>query len=432
MFAGYNEGRSNNGGDAVSDAGEFCTIEEALEDLRQGRMIVLVDDEYRENEGDLVIPAEFATAEAINFMMRQACGIVCLAMSPAICERLGLEVVSASSADNQGTPFTLAIDARTGITTGTSAHDRARTVAVAISDTSGPKDLIRGKGHVCGLRAQEGGVLVRTGHTEGSVDLARLAGLKSAAVICEIVNPDGTMARLPDLRTFCRTHGLKMCTIEQLIAYRRHREILVHRETVVKLPTDVGQFDLIAYSSVVDPEPHLALTLGGVGLEVGGLVPEQTEPILVRIHSQCLTGDIFHSQLCDCGSQLHQAMRQIQEAGRGVLLYMRQEGRGIGLLAKLKAYRLQQEEGLDTVEANQRLGFGADLRHYGIGAQILYDLGVRQIRLLTNNPKKIVGVDGYGLKIVERVAIQTVPNQSNRRYLQTKKDKLGHLLDDGV
>lgn len=414
----------------MSDSSDFCTIEEALDDLRQGRMIVLVDDEYRENEGDLVVAAEFATPEVINFMMRQACGIVCLAMGSSICERLGLEVLSTGGVDSQGTPFTLAIDARTGITTGTSAYDRARTVQVAISDSTGPKDLIRGKGHVCGLRAQEGGVLVRAGHTEGSVDLARLAGLKPAGVICEIVNPDGTMARLPDLRTFCKTHGLKMCTIEQLIAYRRHREKLVQRETVVKLPTDVGTFDLIAYSSVVDTEPHLALTLGGIGLEVNGQVPDQADPVLVRIHSQCLTGDIFHSQLCDCGSQLHQAMRQIQEAGRGVLLYMRQEGRGIGLLAKLKAYRLQQEEGLDTVEANQRLGYGIDLRHYGIGAQILYDLGVRQIRLLTNNPKKVVGVDGYGLKIVERVAIQVAPNASNRRYLQTKKDKLGHLLDD--
>jgi len=416
----------------VNDAGDFCTIEEALDELRRGRMIVLVDDEHRENEGDLVVAAEFASPEAINFMMRQACGIVCLAMSPPICDRLGLDVVATSAADSGGTPFTLAIDARTGITTGTSAHDRARTVEVALNEASGPKDLVRGKGHVCGLRAQDGGVLVRAGHTEGSVDLARLAGLKQAAVICEIVNPDGTMARLPDLRTFCRTHGLKMCTIEQLIAYRRHREKLVHRAEVVRLPTDAGVFDLIAYSSAVDPEPHLALTLGGVGLEVDGQVPEQAEPVLVRIHSQCLTGDIFHSMLCDCGSQLHQAMRQIKQAGKGVLLYMRQEGRGIGLLAKLKAYKLQQDEGLDTVEANQRLGYGADLRHYGIGAQILYDLGVRQIKLLTNNPKKVVGVDGYGLKIVERVPIQIAPNQCNRRYLQTKKDKLGHLLDDGA
>jgi 3,4-dihydroxy 2-butanone 4-phosphate synthase/GTP cyclohydrolase II len=413
----------------MTDAGDFCTIDEALDELRHGRMIVLVDDEYRENEGDLVVAAQFATPEAINFMMRQACGIVCLAMSQSICERLGLEPVSTGS---EGTPFTLAIDARTGITTGTSAHDRARTVQVAVDDTSGPKDLIRGKGHVAGLRAQEGGVLVRAGHTEGSVDLARLAGLKGAAVICEVVNPDGTMARLPNLREFCKTHGLKMFTIEQLIKHRRSREKLVRREIVVKLPTAVGTFDLIAYTSAVDSEPHLALTLGGIGVDQNGTIPEQTEPVLVRIHSQCLTGDIFESLLCDCGSQLHHALRQIHAEGRGVLLYMRQEGRGIGLLAKLQAYKLQQEEGLDTVEANQRLGFGADLRHYGIGAQILYDLGIRQIRLLTNNPKKVVGVDGYGLKIVERVPIQIPANTVNRRYLQTKKDKLGHLLDEGV
>lgn len=408
----------------------FCTIDEALAELRAGRMIVLVDDEYRENEGDLVIAAEHVTPEAINFMVRNACGLVCLAMSPTICDRLHLEPLAGHNVDPQATPFTPYIDARTGITTGTSAYDRARTIQVAIDERTTPNDLIRGKGHVPGLRAREGGVLVRAGHTEGSVDLARLAGLKAAAVICEILKPDGHMARLDDLRAFCQQHNLKMCTIEELIKYRRQRERLIRRELAVRLPTRHGEFDLIAYSSVVDPEPHLALCKGGVGMEVGGCVPVQQEPVLVRIHSQCLTGDIFESLLCDCGSQLHQAMEQVERAGKGVVLYMRQEGRGIGLLAKLQAYRLQQEEALDTVEANQRLGFGPDLRHYGIGAQILVDLGIRQIRLLTNNPKKVVGLDGYDLHIVERVPIQVPANRNNQRYLQTKKAKLGHLLDE--
>jgi 3,4-dihydroxy 2-butanone 4-phosphate synthase/GTP cyclohydrolase II len=408
----------------------FSTIEEALDDIRAGRMIVLVDDENRENEGDLVIAAEKVTPEAINFMIRNGCGLVCLALSPALCNRLHLEPLQGHNVDPEATPFTPYIDARTGITTGTSAFDRARTVQVAIDPRSTPNDLIRGKGHVPGLRAREGGVLVRAGHTEGSVDLARLAGLREAAVICEIVNPDGHMARVPDLRAFCGQHRLKMCTIEDLIKYRRQRERLIRRELNVKLPTVHGEFDLIAYSSVVDPEPHLALCKGGVGVEVGGVVPVQTEPVLVRIHSQCLTGDIFESLMCDCGSQLHHALDQVEQGGKGILLYMRQEGRGIGLLAKLKAYRLQQQEQLDTVEANQRLGFKPDLRHYGIGAQILFDLGVRQIRLLTNNPKKVIGLDGYGLRIVERVPIQMAPNPKNRHYLRTKKEKLGHLLDD--
>jgi 3,4-dihydroxy 2-butanone 4-phosphate synthase/GTP cyclohydrolase II len=408
----------------------FYTIEEALEELRQGRMIVLVDDEYRENEGDLVVAAEKVTPEAINFMVRNGCGILGLSLSADICDRLDLEPLPGRNVDAQATPWTPHIDARTGITTGTSAFDRARTIQVAIDERSTVADLVVGKGHVPGLRARKGGVLVRAGHTEGSVDLARLAGLKEAAVICEIMTPEGNMARLPDLMAFSRQHHLKICTIEDLIKYRRQRERLIHRELTLKLPTRFGEFDLLAYTSVVDPEPHLALCMGGVGVEDGGIVPVQDEPVLVRIHSQCLTGDIFESMLCDCGSQLHQAMRQVAEAGKGVVLYMRQEGRGIGLLSKLQAYKLQQEEGLDTVEANQRLGFGADLRHYGIGAQILLDLGVRQIRLLTNNPKKVVGVDGYGLRIVERVPIQIAPNHNNLRYLQTKKDKLGHLLDE--
>jgi 3,4-dihydroxy 2-butanone 4-phosphate synthase/GTP cyclohydrolase II len=408
----------------------FCTIEEAIAELRAGRMIVLVDDEQRENEGDLVIAAQKVTPEAINFMVRHGCGIVCLAMAPEICDRLHLELQPTNHSDPQATPFTPKIDARHGITTGTSAFDRAHTIKVAIDERSAPNDIIRGKGHVDGLRAREGGVLVRAGHTEGSVDLSRLAGLKEAAVICEVLKEDGHMARLPDLIEYCGRHHLKMCTIEDLIKYRRQRERLIHRELTVKLPTRHGEFDLIAYTSVVDIEPHLALCRGGVGVEVGGVVPVQEEPVFVRIHSQCLTGDIFESQLCDCGSQLHQAMAQIEQAGKGVLLYMRQEGRGIGLLPKLKAYRLQQEEQLDTVEANRRLGFGADLRHYGIGAQILFDLGIRQIRLLTNNPKKVVGLEGYGLRIIEQVPIRIPPNQHNQRYLKTKKDKLGHLLDD--
>ena len=410
---------------------EFASIDDALVELRTGRMIVLVDDEHRENEGDLVIAAEHATPEQINFTMRNGCGLVCLAMAGHFCDRLHLEV-TASSNEGPSTPFTQKIDARYGITTGTSAFDRARTVAVAIDDNSAPNDLIRGKGHVDGLRAKDGGVLVRAGHTEGSVDLARLAGLKEAAVICEVVHPDGTMARVPYLREFCQQHGLKMCTIEDLIKYRRQRERLIRRELVVKLPTKFGDFDLIPYTSVVDPEPHLALCMGGVGMEANGVVPVQNEPILVRIHSQCLTGDILGSMLCDCGPQLHQAMAQVAEAGKGVVLYMRQEGRGIGLLPKLKAYKLQQEEKLDTVEANQKLGFPPDLRQYGIGAQILYDLGVRDIRLLTNNPRKVVGLEGYGLHIVESIPIQIEPNQHNARYLKTKKDKLGHVLDEAV
>ncbi len=408
----------------------FCSIDEAIQELQAGRMIVLVDDEHRENEGDLVVVAEKARPESINFMMRNGCGLVCLSLSNRICERLNLDPMPGNTVDPMATPFTPPIDARTGITTGTSAFDRARTIAVAIDEDSTPKDLIRGKGHVYCLRAHPGGVLVRAGHTEGSVDLARLAGFKEAAVICEIVNPDGTMARVKDLVPFCQEHGLKMCTIEDLISYRRQREKLIRREIVLTLPTKFGEFDLIAYTSIVDPEPHLALCRGGVGVEVNGKVPEQTEPVLVRIHSQCLTGDIFESLLCDCGSQLHQAMLQVEQAGKGVVLYMRQEGRGIGLLPKLQAYKLQQNEGLDTVEANQKLGFGPDLRHYGIGAQILHDLGIREIRLLTNNPRKVVGLDGYGMRIVERVPIQIPPNQKNRNYLRVKREKLGHLLDE--
>jgi 3,4-dihydroxy 2-butanone 4-phosphate synthase / GTP cyclohydrolase II len=408
----------------------FCTIEEAVEELRAGRMVVLVDDEQRENEGDLVIAAEKVTPQAINFMIRNACGRLCLAMTREMCQRVGLELLPGVNLDASATPFTHNFDARYGIATGISAYDRAKTILTAIDEHSTPNDLVRDKGHVDGLTAREGGVLVRAGHTEGSVDLARLAGLKPAAVICEVIKEDGHMARLPDLREFCARHGLKMCTIADLIEYRRRREKLVRREIHLKLPTDTGVFDLFGYSALVDSDLHLALTIGGIGLEVDGSIPQQTDPVLVRVHSECLTGDVLHSRLCDCGSQLHHAMQQILEAGKGVVLYMRQEGRGIGLLNKLRAYKLQQETGVDTVEANQRLGFAPDLRHYGIGAQILHDLGVRQIRLLTNNPKKVIGLEGYGMKLIERVPIQIPANPTNRRYLLTKKDKLGHLLDD--
>lgn len=411
----------------MSERQGFCSIEEAIEELRQGRMVVMVDDEHRENEGDLVIAAEKVTPEAINFMLMHGRGILCQAMSEALCDRLHLQPQSTTNSSRMGTAFTVKYDARTGIETGTSAYDRARTIRVAVDPRTTAADLVR-PGHMDGLRAHAGGVLVRAGHTEGSTDLARLAGFQESAVICEILNPDGRMARVPDLLEFCARHGLKMCTIEDLIKYRRQREKLVKRELAMKLPTRFGEFDLFAYTSLVDPEPHLALTMGGVGVEVDGRVPPQTEPVLVRIHSQCLTGDMLGSLMCDCGPQLHTALQQIAQAGKGALLYMRQEGRGIGLLQKLRAYKLQLEEGLDTVEANLRLGFGPDLRHYGIGAQVLLDLGVRQLRLLTNNPRKVVGVDGYGLRIVERVPIQVPANESNRRYLQTKKDKLGHLL----
>jgi 3,4-dihydroxy 2-butanone 4-phosphate synthase/GTP cyclohydrolase II len=409
----------------------FCTIEEAIEELRAGRMIVLVDDQFRENEGDLVIAADRVTPEAVNFMLTHARGILCLSLSASICERLRLDPQTVTNNSRMGTAFTVKFDARTGIETGTSAYDRARSIQVAVDPRSLPTDLVR-PGHVDGLRAQAGGVLVRAGHTEGSVDLSRMAGFQEAAVICEVLQSDGRMARVPQLQQFCRQHGIKMCTIEDLIKHRRLREKLIRREVAVKLPSHHGEFDLIAYTSVVDPEPHLALCKGGIGIEVEGRVPIQTEPILVRIHSQCLTGDIFESRLCDCGSQLHRAMRMVEEAGKGVVLYMRQEGRGIGLLPKLKAYQLQQSQGLDTVEANQALGYADDLRHYGIGAQILVDLGVRGIRLMTNNPRKVVGLDGYGLHIVERVPIPGDPNQNNLKYLKTKKEKLGHLLDDSI
>jgi 3,4-dihydroxy 2-butanone 4-phosphate synthase/GTP cyclohydrolase II len=409
----------------------FSPIDDAIADLRSGKMIVLVDDEHRENEGDLVMAAEAATPEAVNFMIRHACGRLCVPMGKAVADQLGLELLPGVQLDPSATPFTRNFDARLGVTTGISAHDRCRTIRVCADPRSGPNDLVRDKGHVDGLIARPGGVLVRAGHTEGVVDLCRLAGFREVGVLCEILNEDGTMARLPDLREFCKRHGFTMCSIADLIEYRRRTEKLVKRETALKLPTTFGTFDLFAYTTPVDLEPHLALTLGGVGVETApGLVPVQEEPVLVRMHSECLTGDVLHSATCDCGAQLHYAMKQVADAGKGAVVYMRQEGRGIGLMNKLKAYKLQQEEGLDTVEANRRLGFGPDLRHFGIGAQILHDLGVRQIRLLTNNPRKVIGLDGYGLKIVERVPIQIPAGEHNAAYLKAKRDKLGHLLDD--
>jgi 3,4-dihydroxy 2-butanone 4-phosphate synthase/GTP cyclohydrolase II len=413
----------------VPESKSICSVQEALAELKAGRMIVLVDDEHRENEGDLVMAAEAITPDAVNFMIRQACGRLCVAMSQHHASRLGLELLPGVHLDPTATPFTHNFDAREGITTGISSQDRARTIQVCASPQSGPQDLVRDKGHMDGLIARPGGVLVRAGHTEGSVDLCRMAGLQEVAVICEVLNEDGTMARMPDLMRYCEKHQLKMCTIADLIEYRRRKEKLIRRDIELSLPTRYGTFDLIAYTSLVDPEPHLALTMGGVGRMDSGIVPVQTEPVLVRMHSECLTGDVLHSEKCDCGPQLQYAMKQVADAGRGVIVYMRQEGRGIGLLNKLKAYKLQQEEGLDTVEANRRLGFAADLRHFGIGAQILHDLGVREIRLLTNNPRKVVGLDGYGLRIAERVPIEMPAGEFNRGYLLTKKEKLGHLLD---
>ncbi|MGL4463615.1 MAG: bifunctional 3,4-dihydroxy-2-butanone-4-phosphate synthase/GTP cyclohydrolase II [Planctomycetia bacterium] len=409
----------------------FCTIPEAMEELRAGRMIVMVDDEFRENEGDLVFAGEKVAPELVNFMIRHARGLVCLALSGQDTDRLGLDPQTRRNTAALGTAFTVTVDARVGVTSGISASERARTIAVCMDEKSGPEDLAK-PGHILPLRAEDGGVLVRAGHTEASVDLCRLAGLKPGAVICEILRDDGEMARVPDLVGFCRQWGLKMCTIEDLIKYRRGRERLIHRELDVRLPTRFGDARLFAYSSVVDAEPHLALTFGGVGVEVDGVVPEQTGPVLVRVHSECLTGDVFGSLLCDCGPQLSDAMAQVGAAGRGVVLYMRQEGRGIGLLNKLRAYKLQTEEGLDTVEANRRLGFAPDLRHYGIGAQILLDLGIRDIRLMTNNPKKVVGLDGYGLRIVERIPIETKPHEHNERYLGTKRDQMGHLFSSAL
>lgn len=403
----------------------FATIPEILEELRRGRLIVLVDDASRENEGDLVAAAEKVTPETINFMAKYGRGLICLALTNELADRLDLPPMVERNTAPLGTAFTVSIDARRGVTTGISAADRATTILTAVREDARPEDFVR-PGHVFPLRARDGGVLVRAGQTEGAVDLARLAGLRPAGVICEIMNDDGTMARVPDLIEFCRRHDLKMCTVADIIEYRRRREKLVRRELTVKLPTEVGEFDLILYSSVIDDYHHIALCHGGVGRENRDF---SQEPVLVRMHSQCLTGDIFGSLCCDCGPQLRRAMEMVVEAGAGAVVYLRQEGRGIGLEKKLHAYKLQQEQGLDTVEANEWLGLPADKRDYGIGAQMLLDLGLRKIRLLTNNPRKLIALEGYGLEIVERVPIVIPPNDTNRRYLQTKRDKLGHLLD---
>ena len=393
----------------------FATIEEAIDDIRNGRLVVVVDDPDRENEGDLVIAAQFATPEAINFMATHARGLICLCLTEERCDELGLTPMTERNEARLGTAFTVSIEAREGVTTGISAADRAHTIQVAIDPASAPRDLVQ-PGHVFPLRAREGGVLRRSGQTEASVDLARLAGLIPAGVVCEIMNEDGTMARVPDLVPYCERHGLKMVTVAALIEYRRRTEKLVERVVTVRLPTEYGEFDAVAFRETLTGRHHLALVLGEPG-----------ENALVRVHSECLTGDVFHSLRCDCGEQLDTALRAIAAEGSGVLLYMAQEGRGIGLLSKLQAYELQ-EQGLDTVEANLALGFAADEREWGIGNQILADLGLTTIRLLTNNPKKVSGLGAYGLTVTEQVPIEMPPHAENVRYLTAKRDRLGHKL----
>ncbi len=395
-------------------------IEAALDDIRHGKMVILVDDEDRENEGDLVAAAELVTPEIINFMATQGRGLICLSLTEARADELDLPLMVTDNSSSFGTAFTVSIEARQGVTTGISVADRAHTIQVAVADKTTARDLAR-PGHIFPLRAQKGGVLVRTGQTEGSVDLARLAGLKPAGVICEIMNADGTMARMPQLEIFAAEHDLKIISVADLVAYRMRKELLVRRAAETTIPTPFGGiFRAIVYENDVDHAQHMALIKGEI---------KTGEPVMVRVHSECLTGDVFGSQRCDCGEQLHASMAQIEEEGSGVILYMRQEGRGIGLVNKIKAYALQ-DQGQDTVEANHSLGFKDDLRDYGIGAQILADLGINQLRLMTNNPRKMVGLEGYGLKIVERVPIEVPAHQDNLEYLKTKREKMGHLLEN--
>ena len=398
---------------------KFNTIDEAIEDIAKGKMVILVDDEDRENEGDLCMAAEKVTASAINFMAKHGRGLICLSLTPLRVDELQLSMMTDENTSQFGTAFTVSIEAKKGVTTGISASDRATTILTAIDSKTGPEDLAR-PGHVFPLRAKPGGVLQRAGQTEGSVDLARLAGLQPAGVICEIMSEDGTMARVPELMEFSQKHNLKIVTVKDLIHYRVRTERFVKRISDVKLPTEYGEFRAIAYTNDMDTNTHIAVLKGEI---------KPDDSVLVRVHSECLTGDVFASKRCDCGEQLHKAMAMIDAEGKGVILYMRQEGRGIGLANKLRAYELQ-DRGLDTVEANLKLGFKPDLRDYGIGAQILVDLGVRKMRLMTNNPKKIVGLEGYGLKVVERVPIESKPHEKNIIYLRTKKKKLGHMLDN--
>jgi 3,4-dihydroxy 2-butanone 4-phosphate synthase/GTP cyclohydrolase II len=395
------------------------SIPAILEDLKQGKMIILVDDEDRENEGDLVVAGEMATAENINFMATHGRGLICLAMTGERIDQLQLPPMAKENTSPFGTAFHVSIEAKTGVTTGISAADRARTIQAAVAEDAKPSDLVS-PGHVFPLRARDGGVLVRTGQTEGSVDLARLAGLRPCGVICEIMNEDGTMARMPQLKEFAAKHDIKICSVESLIKYRRIHEQLVERAVETVMPTEYGEFRLVVYKTEVDEQNHLALVMGDVAGQ---------DDVMVRVHSECMTGDVFHSMRCDCGAQLHEAMRMIGEKGSGVLVYMRQEGRGIGLVNKIKAYQLQ-DQGMDTHEANVHLGFDPDPREYGLGAQILKDLGVTTMQLISNNPVKRKGLQGYGLEITGRVPIEVRSNEHNEKYLKTKKDKFGHILSE--